>query len=75
MYENGFGVSKDYDRALSWYRLAAKKGDADGQFFIGSMYYRGLGVPKDYAQAVKYFRLADRQGHAQAKIELKRLSK
>ena len=45
MYGSGEGISQDYKQAFYWYKKSADQGDADAQFFLGSMYYEGLGVP------------------------------
>lgn len=46
------------------YIKAAKKGDADAQFRIGSCYSNGVGVKKDEKKAVDWWRKAAEQGHA-----------
>ena len=43
---------------------AAKKGDADAQYRIGSCYSKGAGVEKDEKKAVDWWRKAAEQGHA-----------
>ena len=30
-YENGFGVEKDNDKAIYWYKKSAEEGDLDAQ--------------------------------------------
>ena len=70
MYEHGDGISQNYGEALKWYDLAAKQGDAKGQFNLGVMYRDGKGVPKNYAEAIKWFRLAAGQGFAIAQYNL-----
>ena len=64
-YERG-----DYATALREFRLVAKQGDADAQFYLGLMYYEGQGVPQDYAEAVKWYRKAAEQGNALAQVNL-----
>ncbi len=51
----------------------ANKGDADAQFWLGTMYYDGKGVPQDYKEAVKWFTMAAEQGHAYAQLYLGRI--
>ena len=46
------------------YIKAAKKGDADAQFHIGSCYSKGAGVKKDDKKAGVWWRKAAEQGHA-----------
>ncbi len=58
MYYRGLGVPQDFAEALTWYRKAADRGDADAQGSLGSMYGNGQGVPKDYVRAHMWFNLA-----------------
>jgi hypothetical protein len=44
--------------------LAAEQGDADGQWYLGTMYADGRGVPQSNEEAVKWYRLAAEQGYA-----------
>lgn len=46
------------------YIKAAKKGDADAQYRIGSCYSKGSGVERDEEKAVSWWRKAAEQGHA-----------
>lgn len=46
---------KDYSKAMSWYRLAAKQGDLDARINIGILYFSGLGVPQDCFTGMEYF--------------------
>ena len=54
-YENGRGVTQDYDQAFQWYTKAAEQGSPDAQYNLGWMYSRGRGVTRDHKQAVKWF--------------------
>lgn len=56
----------DFRAAESGYRIAAERGDADGQAALGWLYARGQGVPQDQAEALRWYRLAAEQGHAGA---------
>jgi TPR repeat protein len=66
-------VPKDYARAVSWFRKAAEKNDAEGQRNLGTMYRDGLGVKKDYALAATWYRRAAEQGYEDAKKKLAEL--
>ena len=46
------------------YIKAAKKGDADAQYRIGSCYSKGSGVERDEEKAVSWWLKAAKQGHA-----------
>ncbi len=60
----------DYDTAMTEWRPLAEQGDADAQWFLGSMYYQGKGVPQDDQEAVRWYRQAADQGDAYAQNTL-----
>lgn len=62
MYENGFGVEKDFKIALNYFQQAADMGFASAQKGVGDFYYRGFGVPKDFGKAMEFYRKAAEQG-------------
>jgi tetratricopeptide (TPR) repeat protein len=66
MYEQGQGVKKDDNIALSWYNKAARLGDADMQYRAGVKYYDA----GDYKQAVELFFDAAKGGQRDAQINL-----
>ena len=43
----GFGVLKDYAKAVRWYRRAADQGYISGQRGLGLCYKNGQGVRRD----------------------------
>ena len=51
MYESGWGVTKDYAQAFSWYERAARQGHAKSQFNLGLLFRNGLGVAPSEAKA------------------------
>ncbi len=51
MYENGWGVERDYLIAKKWYEQAATGGDPIAHVAIGKLYAYGRGVMKDYNTA------------------------
>lgn len=61
---------KNIRTALKWFRLAAKHGDADGQYYLGVMYDRGQGVKKNETEATEWYLLSAQQGHADAQSML-----
>ena len=69
-YAHGYGVSRDDQEAVKWYRQAAEQGHASAQFTLGSMFFKGQGVPKDYQEAVRWYRLAAEQGNEAAQGKL-----
>lgn len=69
-YDNGKGVPKDYQQAVSWYRKAAEQGHAKAQFNLGMSYANGQGVPKDDQQAIAWLRKSAEQGDVNAQFNL-----
>lgn len=67
MYENGLGVTKDYEQALYWYRESIKQDSVFGYDALGRMYENGLGVPQDTLQAIEFYNTAIEKGHAKMK--------
>ena len=51
-------------------RVAADKGDARAQYFLGKHYSKGDGVPRDDARAAGYLRQSAEQGYAFAQNDL-----
>ena len=66
--------ARDDKKALHFYKKAASQGNADGQFFLGTMFENGRGVAKKSADAVKWYRKAAAQGNSDANAALKRLN-
>jgi TPR repeat protein len=58
--------SGDYATALREWKPLAEKGDANAQYFLGSMYEGGIGVSQNDKTAVKWWKLAAEQGHVNA---------
>ena len=48
----------DNAQAVTWFRLAADRGNALAQYNLGVMYRDGQGVPQDDVEAHKWFNLA-----------------
>ena len=70
MYENGRGVSRDYAKALTFYRKAADQGLASAEYNLGLMFDKGRGVQQDYAEAVRWYRKSANQGNTRAQLNL-----
>ena len=49
---------EDYERAASWFQLAAAKGNTSAQYNLGVLYNHGRGVKKDYSIAKKWYEKA-----------------
>lgn len=70
LYQFGWGVPKDMNKAVDWYRKAAGQGYALGQFSLGDMYMNGRGVAKNYVKAAEWCRKAAKQGDSDAQAML-----
>src|SRR5580692_9647018 len=46
VYDSGRGVSRDYEKAMTWYRKAADAGNLEAMRNIGLLYAHGRGVPQ-----------------------------
>ncbi len=64
------GKPKDFKKAVTNYRKAAKQGYAAAQNNLAIMYNDGKGVEQSYTEAVKWFRKAADQGYAKAQDNL-----
>jgi len=76
MFSNPYGKSiatKDYPKALYWFKKAAKQGNAEAENYLGVIYSNGLGVPRDYSKAKYWLKKSAKQGYAKGEANLKRL--
>lgn len=64
------GVTQDYAKAIKWYLKAAKQGNVDAQYSLGTCYKEGCGVIQDYIESVKWYGIAAKQGHVAAQYNL-----
>jgi len=61
---HGWGVAKDQKMGVSYYKVAARLGDADAQNDLGFALANGKGCKKDRKEAAKWYRAAVAQGHS-----------
>jgi TPR repeat protein len=73
MLLDGYGVAKDAEAALRWFKLAARTGHADAHNMVGRCFERGWGTAMDPEEAVHWFRPAADKGHAWAQYNLGKL--
>ena len=73
LYRKGNGVARDYEKAVNWYRKAARQGFVDAQNNLAAMYEQGLGVPKNKSEAAKWYRKAAKQYNAYAQHSIGRM--
>lgn len=70
-YLQGKGTRKDMPLAVEWLQKAAKQGDAEAQYNLGSIYYYGVeGVPKDEKKAFPLFEKSANQDDPDAQYNL-----
>ncbi len=63
-------IDEDYARAFTSYQLAAKKGNAVGQYDLGLMYENGKGIAVNYEDARKLYTDAAKEGNSKAMTQL-----
>ena len=69
-YANGYGVPKNLELALQWYRLSSDQGNWLAQNDLGVMYQNGDGVVQDYEEAARLYRLGANKGYMVAQSNL-----
>lgn len=70
IYDRGYGVEQNYDKARSWYKKAAAQSYAKAAHNLGVMYRKGHGVPVDKKRAVYWFKKAAKLGEPAAQNNL-----
>jgi len=73
MYENGQGVTKDENLALSLYRQAAANNNESAQYLLGTLLEKKSGLINNQNEAIKWYRLAATNGHPSAQYKLGQL--
>jgi len=70
--EDGIDAFLSGNRILAWRELlpAAKAGNAEAQFYVGTMYRHGFGTERDDAEGRYWISRAADQGYAQAEFIL-----
>jgi len=62
--------TENYEKAVYWFRKAARDGKAHSQFCLGVCYQYGKGVDQDENDAIYWFKKAAEQGHDAAMKEI-----
>jgi TPR repeat protein len=70
MNEQGLGVKKNINKAISFYTMSANDGYDKAQYALGNAYLNGIGVKKDLNTAIGYYQLASKQNNKEAKAIL-----
>ena len=73
MYENGQGVKKDENLALSLYRQAASQNNESAQYLLATMLERNSGLANTQSEAIKWYRLAATRGQPGAQYRMGQL--
>ena len=66
LFDQGVGVSQNYEKAFDWYERAAARGHAEAMNCLGVFYTLGDGVPKNYAEALTWYGEAVKHGSVSA---------
>lgn len=68
----GVGTKKDYAQSLKYFKIAAEKGGAYSQYFVGYFYQNAPGdlIHIDNKKAFSWFKKAAEQGDAKAQHEV-----
>tara|TARA_R110002072_G_scaffold238329_4_gene395735 strand:+ start:9600 stop:10733 length:1134 start_codon:yes stop_codon:yes gene_type:complete len=74
-YEYGYGVEKNYQKALDWYYKSAKQGDEVASNRIGSMFEHGTGVKANKFTAYEWYLTSAKLGYRPSELALDRLCK
>ena len=67
---NAFWKSKDVDKALTYYGMAAEAGNPEAQYLLGLLCMEGKKMVQDYVKAVEWLEKAAAQGHKDAQHDL-----
>ena len=70
MYRRGYGVQRDHQQAVKWYRRAAEQGHGAAQYNLAVHYREGIGVDRDDELATDLFRKSALNGFAPGQINL-----
>jgi len=62
MYDSGYGVDTDREKAFALFESAAKQGHVDAQHTVAYSYLEGISVEQDYDEAAKWYRRAAEAG-------------
>lgn len=70
IYYNGYGVHRDVEDALFWFRKAAQSGHPQAQYNVGVAYAKGIGVESDISHAIVWWQRAALRGNVDAQFNL-----
>lgn len=70
LLRNGFGMRRDTEGALRWFRLAAQKNSANAQYNLALIHSSGESGKRDEAEATRWLLMAAENGNATAQANL-----
>jgi TPR repeat protein len=70
-YQNGWGVTKNLERAIHNYKIAASYEDPDAHCKLGIMHQHGLGMHQNLEEAIACYKIAIQNGNIEAKELIK----
>ena len=73
MYQDGLGVKKDVDKALTYFKQAAKGGWHDAELQLGEIYFHGRDVIQNFVLARKWLERAAYSGAPLAQRDVGKL--
>ena len=69
-YDEGYGIKKDLQQAIFWFKKSAVQGYAPAQNKLAICYFQGDGVEKNEQEGLKLFTKAAEQGNSNAQYNL-----
>lgn len=71
-YEKGnkYWKAKEWDKALTYYEMAAEEGNSEAQYLLGLLCIEGKRVIKDVDKGIEWLSKAGMQGHKDAQFNL-----
>jgi len=69
-YLSGEEIQQDTEKALQWFRKAAKHGSVDAMYALGKMFHDGFAVKGNPKTAAKWYRTAASNGQPDAMYKL-----
>ena len=66
LYNFGHDLDKNIQKAIEYYKLAARSNISDGYYYLGLIYENNDGIKQDYSTAKGYYELSARQNNAKS---------
>ena len=69
-YYNGVGISKDWGKAMQWFKEAGRQRIVDALYMLGMMFQFGKGVVPDGKEAFRWYYKAAELGDAESQYRV-----